>query len=258
MATSFDAQPTLATEVERPGPFPALHHPVWRDRHPWLVQGITTRGHDDPPFDLGLFTGASGAEVLARWELLRSASSDGVVVHARQVHGGVVRFHEAGSPALRLVEPCDGHATRSPGVTLAVATADCIPVTLIDPERRAVAILHAGWRGVVAGVLEAGLRVFAERLDAPPVVLEAHIGPAICGDCYEVGPEVHAALGLTPPPAPTPVDLRRVAADRLMRAGVSASSLSCSSWCTRCGPSPFFSHRGGDRQRQISFVGIRS
>src|SRR5690606_18360795 len=101
----------------------------------------------------------------------------------------------------------DGHATRAPGLLLAVSVADCVPVSLVDPERRAVALLHAGWRGAAAGILERGLEVLAERLLARPEDLHVHLGPAICGGCYEVGPEVHRALGLPEPPAPAPVDL---------------------------------------------------
>lgn len=258
MSISIPPQLVAVTEEERPGSVPALLHPQWRSAYPWLVQGVTTRGTDDEPFDLGLFTGAPGVDVLRRWELLRKEMPAGVVVHARQVHEATVRLHSIGTPALRLVDPCDGHVTRDPGVTLAVATADCVPVTLIAPERRVVAVLHAGWRGTVAGIVESGLGALQQRLQVPAGALHAHLGPAICGTCYEVGPEVHEALGLARPAMATPVDLRRVVAARLIDAGVGPARLSCSTWCTRCGDSPFYSHRAGDRHRQVTFVGVRA
>jgi hypothetical protein len=79
--------------------------------------------------------------------------------------------------------------------------------------------------------------------------LRIHLGPAICGDCYEVGPEVHAALGLSEPAEPCPVDLRAVILQRALELGLSQDRLSSSEHCTRCGGSPFFSHRAGDPER---------
>jgi YfiH family protein len=177
-------------------------------------------------------------------------------VHARQVHGRTVRHHREMAPGLHLVADCDGHVTRAPGVLLAVAVADCVPIFLVAPRARAVGVVHAGWRGVAAGVVEAGLDALKQRLDVAAVDVEAHLGPAICGGCYEVGPEVHRGLGLPDPGRAATVDLRGAVAGRLRRRGVPAAKISTSSWCTRCGDSPFFSHRGGDPHRQVAFVGV--
>lgn len=239
---------------------PVLVHPGWAQRFPWLVQGTSAgAAHPSGPFDLGLFARASPAgDVLARWERLRTWAGAVRVVHARQVHGSAVRVHADTAPGLHLAPPCDGHATRTPGVLLAVALADCVPVSVIDPRLRAVALVHAGWRGTAAGIVERGVGALRERFASRPEDLHAHLGPAICGDCYEVGPEVFEALGLEASGGPRPVDLRAVLADRLRHAGVASERISVSGHCTRCGDAGLFSHRGGDGGRHVAFLGIRA
>lgn len=180
------------------------------------------------------------------------------MVHARQVHGASIRQHRTMPPGLHLAEPCDGHATGDGGVLLAVTTADCVPVSIVDPETRAVALVHAGWRGSAAGVVERGIDVLVERFGANPGSFSVHLGPAICGECYEVGPEVHVALGLDEPSGPALLDLRGVLAARLLSAGVGEGSITVSDRCTRCGERELFSHRGGDKARQAGFLGIRT
>lgn len=237
----------------------ALVHPAWTDGLPWLCQGTTTRGVPAGERDFGLFTGGSrGDLVLARWSAFLDACRMSSAVHARQLHGAEVRFHGDGPAALRLAEPCDGHATDRPGLLLAVTVADCVPVFLVSPRARAVALLHAGWRGAAAGILERGLELLAARAGTGPDELLAHLGPAICGACYEVGPEVFAALGLAVPERPQPLDLRAVLVARAVARGMDLAKISVSEHCTRCTGSGLFSHRGGDGGRQIAFLGIRS
>lgn len=245
------------TEISTPGVPPRLVHPGWAREHPWLVQGITTRGDGESAWTLGLFTAAPAGEVHRRWEATLQGVGLPSAVHARQLHSATVRHHRETPPGLLLAEPCDGHVTRAPGVLVTVAVADCVPVTLVDPSTRTVAVLHAGWRGVVGGIAEAGLDALGQRLDVPPGRLEGHLGPAICGSCYEVGPEVHRALGEAVPDAPEPVDLRRVLSERLEAAGVDPARITISTLCTRCGGAPLFSHRGGDDGRQVAFAGVR-
>ncbi|HET9949179.1 MAG TPA: laccase domain-containing protein [Longimicrobiales bacterium] len=266
----FRAAPVVRERLD--GSVPALVHEAWARDFPWIVQGTTiARGPGLPEgdaFDLGLFTGASPEhEVRARWTRLLGATGMRRAVHARQVHGADVRLHEpadAGEPGgLSLLEACDGHATEAPGVLLAVTVADCVPVFVVDAARRAVALLHAGWRGTAAGVLERGLALLGaraaagSRAGAGAAELHVHLGPAICGACYEVGPEVFAVLGLPVPEAPRPLDLRAVLAARALAAGVEPGRITVSGHCTRCTGSGLFSHRSGDRGRQVAYLGIR-
>jgi copper oxidase (laccase) domain-containing protein len=107
------------------------------------------------------------------------------------------------------------------------------------------------------GIVEKGLEEMQNRFGTSPEDLHVHLGPAICGDCYEVGPEVFKALDLPVPGEPRPLDLRGIIATRAVRGGVCEGRLSVSSFCTLCRKSPFYSHRGGDEGRQVAFLGIR-
>jgi YfiH family protein len=241
---------------------PLWEHPEWRERFPWLVQGITAgrtgTSPDERRFDLALFGEGRASEVMERWGRLTRETGADRVVHGRQVHGAAVRLHDAGPPGLHVSPATDGHATRASGVLLTVSVADCAPISLVAPDARVVALLHGGWRGVAAGILERGLELLAGRLDVQPHDLHAHLGPAICGRCYEVGPEVHRGLGLAEPDRAAPIDLRAVIAERARRAGVADQRITQSTWCTRCGDGPFFSHRGGCTERQVAVLGIAS
>jgi len=228
-------------------------------RFPWLVQGTTTRWSGSREFDLGLFSGASpGNRVHDHWDRLLARTKMPCSVHARQIHEADVSLHRAVERGLTIARPCDGHVTDEPGVLLAVATADCVPIFAVSPDPRAVSVLHAGWRGTAAGVLERGLDVLGDELGASRSDLHLHLGPAICGRCYEVGSEVFAALGEPFPGAPTPIDLRRILAQRAVAAGVPPAHVTVSTHCTRCTDSGLFSHRGGDAARQVGYVGIRA
>jgi YfiH family protein len=170
----------------------------------------------------------------AREELRRRIGAR-CVARGRQVHGAVVaRVRQAHEPAPALVE-ADGQASATPGVAAMVLTADCLPVALGSP--RAVAMLHAGWRGLAAGVLEQGVLALRELDRAGHIV--AVIGPGASACCYEVGADVHSALtGVQRDRAP--IDLRAIARRRLLAAGV--SEVRNVDACTIC-DERFFSHR---------------
>lgn len=236
---------------------PRLCNPEWAERFPGLCQGTTWRGTDGS-FDMGLFGPGPGREVQGRWELLAGSTGFARVAHGRQVHGARVTAHGPGPAGRLLVRACDGHVTDVPGTLLVVATADCVPVSLTLSDSSAVALLHAGWRGVAAGILEAGVERLLGMTRGSAAALHLHLGPAICGRCYEVGPEVHGALGVPVPEAPLPIDLRRVLADRAVALGVPRDHVTVSTLCTRCGDAGLFSHRGGDTGRQVAYLGIRA
>jgi copper oxidase (laccase) domain-containing protein len=128
-----------------------------------------------------------------------------------------------------------------------VSVADCVPVFVGHPSG-AMALLHSGWRGTEADILGVAVRRLA-AVGAPAAELRVVLGPAICGRCYEVSPDVYARLTGKPVERPTPVDLRAVIADRARALGV--SDVRSMSDCTRCDNDRFYSHRSGDAGRQL-------
>lgn len=236
---------------------PFLHNPEWTREYPWLVQGITHRGDPDgADFDLGIGGRAPVADVLGRWERIRQALGVRGVVVSRQVHGATVRLARAPLVGLHLTPPADGHLTADPDLLLAVSVADCVPVFLVEPRSRTLALLHAGWRGVAAGVVEEGVRSLWDRFGVEPSSLLAHLGPAISGPRYPVGPEVLVALGLPDPGGTTHLDLTPHIVERLVRQGMTPEAITASSYCVHDHPA-FFSHRGGDGGRQMALLGFR-
>lgn len=172
------------------------------------------------------------------------------------VHGSLTLAYAGTAPGPNVVGDADGHVTRVPGVLLTVTVADCVPVFIADPVQRAVGLLHAGWRGTAGGVVESGIAALREAFGSRPADMALHLGPAICGECYEVGPEVFQALGEPAPSAPWPIDLRRIIRRRVAVSGVCGDRVAVSSECTLCGDGRYFSHRRGDTGRQRAFIGI--
>ena len=181
------------------------------------------------------------------------------LVLPRQVHGTTVAVAPVGERP-----EADAVVTGSPGLLVGVVTADCVPVLLVDRRRKLAAAVHAGWRGAAAGVLEAAVERLAELFGSEPSALEAAIGPAIGGCCYEVGPEVRAAFeartgrvidsAWLPGPRREHVDLRIAARCLLAAAGVGAIAIL--GGCTACDASHHSYRRDGARVgRQLSFVG---
>lgn len=155
-----------------------------------------------------------------------------------QVHGSEVRRAAEltpDQPSNDGLAAADGQATAVVGLATMVLAADCLPVAL--GGEGAVAILHAGWRGLAGGVLEEGVAALGELARRGP--LAAVLGPCAGVCCYEVGPEVHAALG-EPGRARGPADLRAIARARLTAAGV--EEISELGGCTIC-DRRYFSHR---------------
>lgn len=164
-----------------------------------------------------------------------------------QVHGAAVRrirgeddVSEPDTPAVHPTVEADGHATALPGIGAMALTADCLPVALGSPG--AVAMLHAGWRGLAAGVLEEGVRALREvgaEDEEEEETAVAIIGPGAGACCYEVGPEVHTAFGDIQHERQH-IDLKAIARDRLLAAGVDRVHDVGS--CTIC-DERFFSYR---------------
>jgi YfiH family protein len=192
----------------------------------------------------------------------------GRIVSARQVHGthvAVATREMAGGSEL---PGTDALVTDEPGLLLMLKFADCVPVVMWDPVRRVVALVHAGWRGTVAGAPAATLEFMMSRYGSQPGDVLAGIGPSIGPCCYQVGREVatqaeqvFAGAGVVSAgPDGTPhFDLWAANAETLMRAGVSEEKIAVGGICTRCRNDLFFSHRasGSPSGRFAVVAGIR-
>jgi YfiH family protein len=206
----------------------------------------------------GISEGPYASLNLGRWtaddpgavaENRRRAADGRPLAFGRQVHGTRVLTVERATSDDAVVD-ADGVATAADGVAALVLTADCLPIALATPA--AVAMIHAGWRGLADGVLEAGVQ--AVRALDPVGDLVAAIGPGAGGCCYEVGDEVAARFPDVPRRADRTIDLKAIAARRLRDAG--AVEVLDIERCTMCEPDVFFSHRasGGLTGRQGGLV----
>ena len=191
-------------------------------------------------------------DVMGRWDTLRAELRRGGprLATARQVHGAQVLVHGTGWEGWLRADDADGHVAAERGTGMAVSIADCVPVFLVHPSG-AAGLLHSGWRGTAGRIVEQGISALAHR-GVPPAELRVHLGPAICGKCYEVSPDVYERLTGSRPSRPTVVDLRAVIADHARAAGVRHISVSAA--CTRCHNERFFSHRAGDAGRQLGVL----
>src|SRR5690606_19246791 len=120
------------------------------------VHGTTGCGSAEERLDFGFLGKSPVGEVTSRWRRLRSITGMPTTLHARQVHGaGVGAWLQSVPAGMVLVEGIDAHVSTVPGLLLGVSVADCIPIGLVGERSRVVAMVHAGWRGIAAGVLEA-------------------------------------------------------------------------------------------------------
>lgn len=241
--------------------------PAWFDADwpaPPGLRALTTLRTGDgvsaPPFDrfnLGLRCGDDPSlaqrnrDLLAEWLRLPSKPH-----WLRQVHGtGVLRFDAAPPPGDDEPE-ADAAVTSVPGVVLAILTADCLPVVFAARSGGEIAVAHAGWRGLAAGMLETA--VAAMRAPARDVV--AWLGPAAGPSAYEIGAEVRDAFVATDPgaaaafvatrPGHWHVDLYALARRRLAAIGVHA--VHGGNLCTISDATRFFSHRRDGRSGRLA------
>jgi polyphenol oxidase len=149
----------------------------------------------------------------------------------------------------------DAIITRDPGVAVSVRTADCFPILLVDRDTRAIAAIHAGWRGTAAGVVTSTLARMRDEFGTDPRNVFAAIGPGIGACCYEVGLEVARQFGKT---EAGKVDLAVENRNQLIAAGVEANRIERVGGCTFCYPAQFFSWRRDHDSagRMISFIRI--
>jgi YfiH family protein len=267
---------------------------------PWLVHGFSTRvaGHSPAYGGSSLNLGFTQHDTRAAVERNREAFMRALdadpsawrLVIQRQVHSDLIHHVTAAD-----AHPTgDGLITDVPGLLLGVQTADCLPVLLVDPKRRAVGAFHAGWRGTLHRIVEKGVGEMRRQFGSAPADLRAAIGPGIHSCCYQVGEEVREKfqsqfayastvfremresnpvrekypllfLNARPPghgPEETLLYLDLVAANtrQLLDAGVPAENISASPLCTSCRTDLLFSYRKekGVVGRLLGVVGIRS
>jgi YfiH family protein len=200
----------------------------------------------------GVHTDEPVRAVMGRWAELQNELRAGGsrLATARQVHGSTLLVHHPGWEGWLRGEEADGHLAAERGTAVAVTVADCVPVFLAHPSG-AIALLHSGWRGTAARIVERGIEALVQR-GFPASELRLHAGPAICGKCYEVSPDVYRQLTGRDAGRATTVDLRMLIADHARAAGVRHVTTSDS--CTRCDNDRFYSHRAGDAGRQLGVM----
>jgi purine-nucleoside/S-methyl-5'-thioadenosine phosphorylase / adenosine deaminase len=191
-------------------------------------------------------------EVIARWDRLRDFLRPAAprLATARQVHGDRVISHGTAWEGWLRGGDADGHFSLARGTAMAVSIADCVPVFLAHPSGSA-ALLHSGWRGTAARIVERAIDLFESR-GMSGTELTMHLGPAICGRCYEVSPDVFERLTGRSVDRAATVDLRALIVDHARQRGVRRISVSGS--CTRCDNDRFYSHRAGDSGRQLGVL----
>lgn len=189
------------------------------------------------------------------------------LARVKQVHGAELLVADGSSPTPD--DEADGLVTATPGVAVAIATADCVPVLLAAPDAKIVAAVHAGWRGSLAGIAPAAVAMFADRFAVAASDVHAALGPSIGGCCYEIerdiaarfadefGSEMWSAWTARTSVKGT-LDLRVVNEVLLLRAGIPPSSVHHVGPCTSCGDGDLASYRvsGGRAGRQLSWIGL--
>lgn len=272
-------------------------------RIPWLIHGFSTRAggfsetYGGHALNLGFTKQDSRVAVEHNREnFLRQlrAISEGrtwPLVIQRQIHSDLIHcVSEMTESSLT----GDGLITRTPGILLAVLTADCLPIILVDPKQRAAGVFHAGWRGTVKRMVEKGAGEMRRWFGTEPRDLRAAIGPGIHRCCYQVGPEVWGqfesqfayagelfhevkesgpirekypllfltarAPGHSELPKKIFLDLVEANRRQLLATGVQAKNIAASLLCTSCRSDLLFSHRAerGTTGRMMAVVGIRA
>ncbi len=284
---------------------------------PWLVHGFSTRvggfsrAYGQGDLNLG-FTKEDRRATVERnraafqHQLLRSSARPGsrgrlfpqklahTLITLRQVHSDIIHRVDAVPDSIRGEQLVgDGMITNTPGLLLAIQTADCLPVILADAKRRAVGVFHAGWRGTVQRIVEKGVGEMFRCFGTQPRDLKAAIGPGIQGCCYEVGEELRTqfesqfeyaaslfrevkesdpvrekypllfltarAPGHGELPPKLFLDLVEANRRQLLAVGVPKKNIVASELCTNCHPELLFSYRAekGKTGRMMGVAGIR-
>jgi YfiH family protein len=250
-------------QVKRESQITFLHSEAL-GRIPHIVHAFSTRRSERNDFTLGAGATSNPLVQMNRVRFVAAAGAVGwTLLKLKQVHSGIVRVMEDTSAAGEAVEG-DAAITSLAGVLLSVQTADCVPILLADSEARAVAAVHAGWRGASARIVETAIAELGRRYGVEPPQIVAAIGPHIGACCYEVGEEVVAAMADASaierrPEWPKPhLNLAEANRRQLLKAGMPETQIEVSSLCTRCREDLFFSYRreGARTGHMLSIIGI--
>lgn len=245
-----------------------LRHRAWEKLDERLICGITNA-------DAGDFRvpESKTTQLLDTYGALAMSCGFNWVSVPSQVHGTTVSTLIGRGNSLEEADfhfswagRVDGQVTQTSGCLLACTAADCVPVYLWHPESNSLGLLHAGWRGVSGGILNVGLKTIRsfgfgrdrEIGSESRMGVRLHLGPAICGLCYEVDRQVLKQLGRSENRAC--LDLRGLLLQQALEGGVEEDSITVSAQCTRCGPEKLHSYRrdGQKSGRMAAFLGLRS
>lgn len=227
-----------------------------------LIAGITMR---ELNFRGGRTDAGPAQSALEAWAGPQFSS----VVRASQVHGTELFKADKVAPGTVQVEARDGLLSNTAGILLTVSVADCVPALVYAPSVGAIALVHAGWRGVAGGIVTAAVVALGEEYSAQPAECLAYWGPAIGSCCYPVGEQVVESIRATGAGPDTDgwlvggrndprVDLREALTRQAVSAGLSRASIVSSPACTCCDRERFHSHRreGADSGRMVFFAGF--
>lgn len=241
-----------------------------------VIHTFSTRqgGVSPPPYhslNLSLNTGDERVHVRKNREILTRAFGllSSVLLTVNQNHGDDILIVDSSSPEDLSETSCDAMITDRPGIAIGVLTADCVPVLLFDPDRRAVAAIHVGWKGTASDLPGKTVTTMEEQFKTRPETLLAAVGPSIGSCCYEVDGPVHSTFSRLHDRWPkwaravTPLhwmlNLSQANVDLLVDAGVRRENIVRINICTSCQEDLFYSHRrdGRNTGRQISFIMLK-
>jgi hypothetical protein len=233
----------------------------------WLTAGESTRhgGVSLPPFaslNLGKSTGDDPDHLVENKRRFCEAAGmpPDRLAWAKQVHGDQIWLATAPGG----VEGFDALMTQTPGLLLVVSIADCTPILIADPVHRAVAAIHAGWRGTAAGIVSKTLAGMHRHFGTTGSDCLAYVGTCIDECSFEVGHEVadqfdDSLKRLDPVSGKYFVDLKQANARQLEAFGIPSGQIEISPWSTVLHNEDYFSHRleKGTTGRMLGFIGIR-
>jgi len=156
----------------------------------------------------------------------------------------------------KVVEGCDGIVTDEKGVILSITVADCLPIFLFDPQREAIGLIHAGWRGLSKGIIDNAVKLFLKEFSSRPEKMIAIIGPGLCRDHFEVGQEVALKFELYPKNITINqerifVDIKGIAKVQLEENGLISENIRVDPDCTFCLNNEYFSYRRDGPGKEI-------